>query len=100
MNLWGKYNRMGYMMTEDDTWRWEVLKAYQSRVKELENPVARWLCRVFSPSCPEGEEGDVYVKDVPIDEMAKVILEERESLERKRDWVEFPLGKVEPKWQR
>lgn len=86
-------------MTENEEWRWEVLKAYQSREEELKNPFARWLCRVQSPMCPEGEEGDVYVKDIPLDEMARIILDERESLERKRDWVEFPY-KVEPKWQR
>jgi hypothetical protein len=45
-------------------WTWRVLKKYQSETKEAENPYARWFCFVTSPMCPEGEYGDVYVREI------------------------------------
>jgi len=44
-------------------WRWKVLKKYQAND---EKPFARWYCFVTSPFCPQGEYGDVYVKDIII----------------------------------
>ncbi len=48
----------------DGTWRWYVLKKYQSPEKEAQNPHARWYCMVTSPITPNGEYGDVYVSEV------------------------------------
>ncbi len=46
-------------------WEWRVLKKYQTPNKEKENPYARWLCAVRSPSTQGGwDMGDVYIKDV------------------------------------
>jgi hypothetical protein len=50
----------GGMMGEDG-WTWNVLKKWQV---DDEKPFARWFCFVTSPFCPEGEYGDVYVKDI------------------------------------
>lgn len=45
-------------------WTWNVLKKYQSPEKEQGNPYARWFCFVTSPFCPDGEYGDVYVREI------------------------------------
>lgn len=45
-------------------WAWHVLKKYQTPEKEKNNPYARWFCLVISPIVPDGEMGDVYVKDI------------------------------------
>jgi len=45
-------------------WEWRVLKKWKSPEAEAKDPYARWFCFVTSPMCPEGEMGDVYVKDV------------------------------------
>jgi len=45
-------------------WTWYVLKKYQSQEKEDKNEYARWFCLVKSPYVPNGEYGDVYVKDI------------------------------------
>jgi len=45
----------------DGSWTWKVLKKYQ---KKDEKPYARWFCLVITPYCPDGELGDVYVKDI------------------------------------
>lgn len=50
--------------TPDESWKWFVLKKYQSPENEAKNPYARWFCKVFSPYVPEGELGDVYIKDI------------------------------------
>lgn len=47
--------------TPDGTWRWAVLKKWQTND---DKPYARWFCFVTSPMCPEGEYGDVYVADI------------------------------------
>jgi hypothetical protein len=49
---------------ETGTWRWYVLKKYQTPEKEAENEYARWFCLVKTPIVPKGEYGDVYVKDI------------------------------------
>lgn len=49
--VWG--NRQG--------WTWKVLKKWQA---DDNKPYGRWFCFVTSPLCPEGEHGDVYVKDI------------------------------------
>ncbi len=52
-----------YEIWENDYigWTWFVLKKYQvSDYKEN----ARWFCLVKTPIVPEGELGDVYVKDI------------------------------------
>ena len=48
----------------DGTWKWLVLKKWQSPEKEANNPYARWFCKVITPIVPEGETGDVYVKEI------------------------------------
>jgi hypothetical protein len=48
----------------DGSWTWQVLKKYQSPEKEAQNPYARWFCNVVTPIVPEGEMGDVYVRDI------------------------------------
>lgn len=50
--------------TPDGSWRWEVYKKYQKPEKEAKNPFARWFCKVKSPFVPQGELGDVYVKEI------------------------------------
>jgi hypothetical protein len=45
-------------------WRWYVLKKYQSPAGEAKNPYARWFCLVKSPIVPDGEMGDVYIRDI------------------------------------
>jgi len=47
-----------------NTWTWYVLKKYQSTDNERKNPYARWHCFVTSPIVPDGEYGDVYIKDI------------------------------------
>jgi len=47
----------------DGSWKWYVLKKYQSPSKEKINPYARWFCYVTSPLC-DGEYGDVYVSEI------------------------------------
>jgi len=42
-------------------WTWYVLKKWQIND---DKPFARWFCFVTSPECPDGECGDVYVKDI------------------------------------
>ena len=42
-------------------WTWLVLKKWQA---DDDKPFARWFCMVRSPFVPEGEMGDVYVKDI------------------------------------
>jgi hypothetical protein len=53
-----------YERWEGHGWQWNVLKKYQSPEKEAANPHARWFCLVKSPIVPEGELGDVYVRDI------------------------------------
>lgn len=50
--VWTSYN---------GEWTWKVLKKWQI---DDYKPFARWFCFVTSPFCPEGEYGDVYVKDI------------------------------------
>lgn len=45
-------------------WTWYCLKKYQAPQNEDSNPYARWFCLVTSPFVPEGEMGDVYVRDI------------------------------------
>ena len=42
-------------------WTWYCRKKYQ---KDDDKPFARWFCDVVSPFTPEGETGDVYVKEI------------------------------------
>jgi len=42
-------------------WTWYVLKKWQA---DDDAPQARWFCLVKTPIVPEGEIGDVYVKDI------------------------------------
>ncbi len=48
----------------DGSWTWEVYKKYQKPENEAKNPYARWFCKVLTPIVPEGELGDVYVRDI------------------------------------
>jgi hypothetical protein len=45
-------------------WTWYVLKKYQTPENEEKNPYARWFCCVVTPIVPNGEYGDVYVRDI------------------------------------
>ncbi len=45
-------------------WTWRVLKVYQAPKGEAKNQYARWFCAVSSPFVPQGELGDVYVRDI------------------------------------
>lgn len=47
--------------SRDGSWTWFVLKKWQS---DDDKPYARWFCLVKTPIVPEGEMGDVYVKDI------------------------------------
>jgi hypothetical protein len=48
----------------DGSWTWYVLKKYQAPEAEAKNEYARWFCDVVTPIVPQGEMGDVYVKDI------------------------------------
>jgi len=48
-------------------WTWYVLKKWQ---KNDNKEYARWFCLVKTPIVPEGEYGDVYVKDIKEDAIA------------------------------
>lgn len=48
----------------DQSWKWEVYRKYQKPEKEIENPYARWFCKVYSPIVPDGEIGDVYISEI------------------------------------
>ena len=51
--------------TVDGKWTWKVLKKYQTPEKEADNPYARWMCAVSSPSTFGSYDlGDTYVLDV------------------------------------
>lgn len=50
-----------YEVWTNGSWTWKVLKKWQA---DDNKPNARWFCFVTSPFCPEGEYGDVYVKDI------------------------------------
>ncbi|MDP2692762.1 MAG: hypothetical protein Q8O88_03945 [bacterium] len=43
------------------TWTWYVLKKYSAND---DKPYQRWFCDVVTPICPDGELGDVYVKEI------------------------------------
>ena len=47
--------------SQDGTWTWLVLKKYQADDMQTN---ARWFCLVKTPYVPEGELGDVYVRDI------------------------------------
>jgi len=51
-------------------WEWHILKKWQL---DDNKPNARWFCLVKTPIVPEGEYGDVYVKDIKVEAMAKLI---------------------------
>ena len=53
-----------YEVWKAGSWTWYVLKKYQSPENEAKNPYARWFCDVVTDVCPDGELGDVYVKDI------------------------------------
>lgn len=67
-NLCGKIRKVDnpyeVWQTPCGQWTWHVLRKYQSPEKEAENQYARWFCLVKSPFCPDGEMGDVYVRDI------------------------------------
>ena len=42
-------------------WEWRILKKYQA---DDDKPYARAFCKVFSPFCPNGEFGDVYIAEI------------------------------------
>ncbi len=54
-----------YETVESNGWKWKILKHYQAPNGEWLNAYARVFCFVTSPYCPQGEYGDVYIKDIP-----------------------------------
>lgn len=54
--------------TLDKSWTWYIRKKWQV---DDNKPFARWFCDVVTPIVPEGETGDVYVKEIK--EVAKRI---------------------------
>lgn len=50
-----------YEVWTSGSWTWSVLKKYSG---DDNRPYARWFCSVVTPICPDGEMGDVYVKDI------------------------------------
>lgn len=48
----------------DGQWTWAVLKKYQNPEQEAKNEFSRWFCFVKSPFCPQGELGDVYIREI------------------------------------
>ena len=62
-NTQAKTRKQGnpYEVWQGNGWKWEVLKRWQI---DDNKPYARWFCFVTSPLCPDGEYGDVYVKDI------------------------------------
>lgn len=89
-NLWSKMNQDGYMTVTNKGMSWKILKAYQRRSKEKENPYARWLCIYRDFFNPNGEIEDVYIKDVLLTEKSYFVLDAREIAEE-HNWLEFPL---------
>ena len=67
--------------TPDGSWTWEVLRKYS---KNDDAPHARWFCNVKSPYVPEGELGDVYVREI-------------KSVARRKDVATAPLSFTPPK---
>ncbi|MGD9381077.1 MAG: hypothetical protein PVI03_01395 [Candidatus Thorarchaeota archaeon] len=65
----------------DGTWKWEVYKKYQKPDKEAKNPYARWFCKVKSPFVPQGELGDVYVREIK--QHARMVFKEKEIAKKK-----------------
>lgn len=53
-----------YEVWKRDNWTWYVLKKYQADEAAAKNPYARWFCDVVTPMCPDGELGDVYVREI------------------------------------
>jgi hypothetical protein len=53
-----------YEVWQAGDWVWYILKKYQIPEAEEKNPYARWHCLVKTPFVPQGEYGDVYVKDI------------------------------------
>lgn len=83
-NAWAKTRPPNnpYVTIEKDGWTWKILKAYQSRKKEKENPYARVMCQVTSPmTYGSGDMGDVYIRDIPFTSTLSAALIERERLE-------------------
>ena len=64
-NLCGKTvkreNAYEVWRSHDGTWTWYVLKKWQA---DDDKEYARWFCDVVTPICPDGEMGDVYVKEI------------------------------------
>ncbi len=67
--------------TPDGSWKWEVYKKYQKPDKESKNPYARWFCKVKSPFTPQGELGDVYVKEIK--SHARMVFKEKAIAKKK-----------------
>ena len=50
-----------YEVWQAGSWTWYVRKKWQV---DDNKPYARWFCDVVTPIMPEGETGDVYVKEI------------------------------------
>jgi len=50
--------------TPDGSWVWNVLKYWKSPESSAKDPYARVFCNVVSPICPDGELGDVYLREI------------------------------------
>ncbi len=47
--------------TRDGSWTWYIRKKWQG---DDDKEYTRWFCDVISPFTPDGESGDVYVKEI------------------------------------
>ena len=54
----------GYVRVSSDGWTWEILKLYKTVTSSRTDEYSRAFCFVFSPFCPDGEMGDVYLTDI------------------------------------
>lgn len=66
-NPWSKTAKVSdpHIQLSSSGWSWSVLRLYKSPASSLRDPFSRAFCSVTSPICPDGELGDVYVKDIP-----------------------------------
>jgi hypothetical protein len=66
-NWFAKSKKMpeSYAVVESGGWSWHILKLYKSLENSRKDPYARAFCLVKSPIVPDGEYGDVYLKEIP-----------------------------------
>lgn len=86
-NLWSKTRKIDepYLEITNGPFAIKVLKAYQSREKEIANTYARWFVAVKSPMTYDSwEYGDTYIKDIGLDTNAVEVLSKRQKDEQSK----------------